>query len=111
MFSCRQGRDNTARWTVTLSTVLQRTVTSANIGMPVVFGEDLGFRFEIHVPSTSSSNEIFSELRVITKRQLNGIVVSCTGGSGGFDFTINVAFISESIFKCWATSAHMHAHS
>ena len=102
VFSCHQAEYNIARWTVTVlstpySTVLLRTVTSANIGTPAVFGEILGFRLEIHVLATSSSNEIFSELRVITKRQLNGAMVSCTGVSGRFDSTINVAFIGESI--------------
>ena len=49
-----------------------------------------GFHFEIHVANISSSNSITAELRVITKRELNGARVECSGSSGSIMYMIQV---------------------
>ena len=51
---------------------------------------DPGFHFEIHVASTSSSNSITAELRVIVRRELNGARVECSGSTGPIMYMIRV---------------------
>ena len=51
---------------------------------------DPGFHFEIHVANISSSNSIIAELRVITKRELNGARVECSGSTRLIMYMIQV---------------------
>ena len=81
--------DSVAGWKVTLlsRTELEKVVRSTDFGRKLTFEIDPGFGFELHVLSRSSAT---SELRVIAARQLDGVIVECTGHSGIFMATIDV---------------------
>jgi hypothetical protein len=66
------------------------------VGSVIPFGVERGFSFELHIVS-NSSNILTTELQVTAVRELNDITVSCTGSSGTFFSTIQVASVGELI--------------
>ena len=98
VFTCQQPSGT--GWTVVLApgNLLRSIVSSSDIGTVVVFTNDPGFGFEIHVLPNSSSS-VISELRVTAVRQLNGVTVECTGNGGTFMSTIQIASVGELVYK------------
>ena len=76
--------------------MLQATVRSSQVGSKVTIVNDPGFHFEIQIVS-NSSNAIISELQVTAVRELNGVTVECSGLSGNYMSTIEVASVGELI--------------
>ena len=96
IFNCQQT-SVVSRWIINLpSRILQATVRSSQVGSKVTIVNDPGFHFEIHIVSTSSNSTI-SELQVTAVRQLNGVTVECSGVSGNYMSTIEVASVGELI--------------
>ena len=94
IFSCRQTAFLT-RWDINLqSGTLQNSVRESQVGSIFPFVNDPGFHFEIHVVS-NSSNSLTSELQVTAVRELNGVSVECSGSSGNYMSTIQVASVGE----------------
>ena len=94
IFSCRQTASLT-RWIINLqSGTLQTSVQGSHVGSIVTFVNDPGFHFEIHAVS-NSSNSLTSELQVTAVRELNGVPVKCSGSSGNYMSTIQVASVGE----------------
>ena len=100
VFVCQQS-GSTSRWTVGLpggvSNELVNSASSSQRGMVLTFANDPGYGFEIHVLSSSSASSVISELRVTAIRQLNGIMVECTGPTGMLTSTIQIASVGEYI--------------
>ena len=96
IFSCQQSGDNVARWEINLpeGQTLRNNTAAANTSQSLTFMNDPGFNFEVHVVSISSDS-ITTELQATAVRELNGITVICTGASGRFMSTIQVASVSE----------------
>lgn len=64
---------------------------SSQVGSILSFPNDPGFNFEVHIVSWSNeSNMITSELKVIAKRQLNGVTVECSGFADSFMSVIHI---------------------
>ena len=87
------------RWRVYIvlpqQVTLENTARSSQYGSPVKFTADPGFNFEIHVLSNSSTN-ITTELQVTAVRELNGVIVECSGpGTNPISSTIQVASIGK----------------
>ena len=99
VFVCQQS-GSTSRWTVDLpgeiSNELSISASSSQAGTVLIFVNDPGFGFEIHILSSSSASSVISELRVTAVRQLNGATVECAGASGSFMSTIQIASVGES---------------
>ena len=94
IFSCRQTAFLT-RWNINLqSGPLQNSVQRSQVGSKVTFVNDPGFHFEVHVVS-NSSNSMTSELQVTAVRELNSIPVECSGISGNYMSTIQIASVGE----------------
>ena len=96
VLSCEQT-DRAARWTITLLSGmrLEKGVISTDVGRILTFENDPGFGFELQVLSRSSATRVFSELRVTAARQLDGVSVECTGLTGIFMTTIDVALVGK----------------
>ena len=101
MFSCEvAGR--TARWEVN-SLMLQRSVRYQQNGTTVPLqtqtSEDKDFGFVIYILSSSSNSRLFSELHVTVVRELNGVVVICSGASAEDHYTdtiqVTVGLVGE----------------
>ena len=67
---------------------------STSIGTVMTFNND-PFGFEIRTLPSSSSSSTGCELRVTAVRQLNDATVECTGISGSFMSTIQIASVGE----------------
>ena len=96
ILTCQQPGTLT-RWTITLSSsTIDNSVQSPQNGPGsiLMFENDPGFNFEIHVIS-SGSDSITTELQVTAVRELNGVTVECAGLTTRFTSTIIVASISE----------------
>ena len=94
-----QQTGTTSRWTVSLpggvSNDLVNSASSSQAGTVLMFANDPGFGFEIHVLSSSSGSNVITELRVTAVRQLNGVMVECTGPTGMLTSTIQIASVGE----------------
>ena len=100
IFTCQQPGTLT-RWRINLSPSPNSIDTSVQSpqhgpGSILMFPDDPGFNFEIHVIS-SGSNSITTELQVTAVRDLNGVTVECAGLATRFTSTISIASISEFI--------------
>ena len=98
IFTCHQT-SFLSRWTINPQSgiMLENSVQGSQVGSIVTFVNDPGFHFEIHVVSNSSnsSNSLTSELQVTAVRELNGVPVKCSGSSGNYMSTIQVASVGE----------------
>ena len=96
IFTCQQT-SVVSRWAINLlSGILRASAQSSQVESKVTIVNDPGFHFEIHIVSTNS-NSIISELQVTAVRELNGVTVECSGLSGNYMSTIEVASVGELI--------------
>ena len=93
MFSCEQT--GFSSWTVSLPSGEQISRTITQQDTEVMFEDDPGFGFMVFL--IPSSSVIHSELHVTAVRELNGIMVDCTGGRGLMLYTIQISSEGQSM--------------
>ena len=97
IFTCQQS-GALARWTITLPSAgtLRNTAQSPQYGSVLIFMNDPGFNFEIHIIAFHGTINITTELRITAVRELNGTTMECTGSRICVS-TIQVASVGELI--------------
>ena len=102
VFSCQQT--GFSSWTIHLPSRGQITRTITQQDTEVTFQGDPGFGFTILIIPSSSG--IHSELHVTAVRQLNGVLVECTGGRGLMSYTIQISSEGQSSYVIASTLLH-----
>ena len=103
VFLCEQAT-SPVRWTVSIiattetTLILERTLSSSQVGNAFTFSNDPGYGFMISL-TTTPSDSINSFLRVNAVRELNGAQVECAGGTGSFMAELQIRIVGEEFCK------------